>query len=241
MASLAVRLYRQVRTGTPSLRPVRNPGYLRRPVISLRRLRRWHQGQRRHPNLRVDRHQPVMNARTALALLIFIASCAGPLPSAPESPPGSATAPRVCAGREGSVVDIATEPPWREFSDYRDWWTADGGCLLRIDVIADRQGPEHCGYEKARVMITGIPVGNRYTNQRDAVEFVRDPDNAQRDAETSAAFDPDAQLPDVAEDTGYRTTETELWVDPTDGSGVYLVRGDRVERWPRDPTPAVCS
>jgi len=195
---------------------------------------------------------PPRPAWTALVLSAAITGCVGPIPPTNESIPGhpggvtpgasaSDIAARVCSGREGSVVDVATEPDWRQFSDYRQWWTAEGGCLIRIDVLADRPGPEHCGYESSRVIITGIPFGARYSNQRDAAEFVRDPDNVLGDAATSNAFDPDVQLPERAQDTGFRTIDTQLWVDPTDGSSIYLVLGDRVERWPRDPTPTICS
>src|SRR5215475_11397071 len=61
--------------------------------------------------------------------------------------------PQRCHGPAGSPTDVDHEPPWRAYADYREWTTNDG-CLVRIDVLADRQGPEHCGYQDARVIIT---------------------------------------------------------------------------------------
>ncbi|MGH3029199.1 MAG: hypothetical protein ACRDNE_00255 [Gaiellaceae bacterium] len=57
--------------------------------------------------------------------------------------------PRACEAPAGSVTDVAHEPDWRRFADYQPWTTVDG-CLVRIDVLADRPGPEHCGFESAR-------------------------------------------------------------------------------------------
>ena len=134
-----------------------------------------------------------------------------------------------------------TEPPWRQFAEYRLWATADTGCLLRIDVIGDRPGPEHCGFEDARVIITGIPVGARYSDPTNTAEYVRDPRNVLGDASTASAFDPDAELPEGAVDTGFRQEGTELWLDPTDAAAIFLVTGEIVERWPRDSTPTMCD
>jgi hypothetical protein len=138
------------------------------------------------------------------------------------------------------MTDVATEPDWRQFSDYREWRSADG-CLVRIDVLADRPGPEHCGFEDARVIITGIPFGARYTDSTNAANYVRDPGNVFDDEATAAALDLDAQLPEGAEDTGLREGGTELWVDPDDNSAIYLVGQNTVERWPLDPEPAGCT
>lgn len=146
----------------------------------------------------------------------------------------------VCDAPEGSVNDVATEPDWRQFAEYRDWTTADG-CLIRIDVLADGHGPEHCGFESARVIVTGIPVGARYTDASDDAEYIRDPDNVFGDPDTAAAFDPDATLPAGAEDTGFRQGDTELWVDPADESAIYLVTGPSIESWPLDLEPTVCT
>lgn len=119
--------------------------------------------------------------------------------------------------------------------------TANGGCPVRIDVLADRPGPAHCGYQAARVIITGIPVGVRYTDDSNAADYVRDPDNVFDDPAIASAFDPHAQLPPDAVDTGLRQEATQLWVDPINRSAIYLVTGSSVERWPLDPDPAVCS
>jgi hypothetical protein len=147
--------------------------------------------------------------------------------------------PHACTAEAGSVTDIAGEPDWRRWADYRAWTTGDG-CLVRIDVLADRPGPAHCGYESARVIITGKPVGTRYGPSRYTDHYVRDPDNAFGDAATAAAFDADVELPEGAVDTVFRQGATELWVDPSDGAAIYLVSGESVERWPLDPEPTLC-
>lgn len=147
---------------------------------------------------------------------------------------------RECDAPDGSVNDVASEPDWRQFAEYREWTTADG-CLLRIDVLADRPGPEHCGFEAARVIITGIPVGARYADESNGAEYIRDPEDVFGDPDTAAAFDPDAELPAGAEDTGFREGETELWVDPTDESAIYLVTGTSTESWPLDLEPTGCA
>jgi len=138
------------------------------------------------------------------------------------------------------VTDVATEPDWRGFGEYREWTTADG-CLLRIDVLGDRPGPAHCGFESARVIVTGSPVGARYTDASDAAEYIRDPDDVFGDPVIAAAFDPNAELPATAEDTGFRNEGWELWIVPGDETAIYLLTGTTTELWPRDLEPTGCA
>jgi hypothetical protein len=199
---------------------------------------------------------------TGVALLTLLAACtlAGTGPSETPSPQISPSAepsstisptatpavsatadtPRRCPAQEGSVNDVATEPPWRQFTESRQWTTADG-CLIRIDVLVDRAGPVHCGFEAARVIVTGIPVGNRSTSSLDSYEYIRDPTDVFGDPVTAAAFDPDADLPVSGSDTGFRNEGTQLWVDVLDPSSIYLVSEDSIERWPLDPEPTGCT
>lgn len=162
--------------------------------------------------------------------------------SAPTLEPTTAPSDSIavtCAAPAGAVTDVASEPNWRRYGDYRMWTAADG-CLVRIDVLADRPGPAHCGWQTARVIITGIPIGARYSDERNDANYVRDPDNVFGDPATALAFDPDADLPPGAVDRGFRQRATELWVDPADGSVIYLVTGTSIERWPLDSQPAIC-
>jgi hypothetical protein len=181
----------------------------------------------------------------ALAPLVLIAGAWGAPETDERSPersgpaPSGALEPHACEAERGAVTDVAGEPDWRRWADYRPWTTADE-CLVRIDVLADLPGPAHCGYQSARVIITGKPVGTEYGGPGNSAEYVRDPENVFGDATTAAAFDPDAELPEGAVDT-VRQGATELWVDPSDGSGIYLVSGGSVERWPLDPTPTLCE
>lgn len=179
--------------------------------------------------------------RMSLGLLTTIlVGCGGSTPSPTRDGVSTDAPPVICPAREGSVVDVASEPDWRQHADYRPWTTADGNCLIRIDVIADRQGPAHCGWQAARVIVTGIPVGARYADDRNDAVYVRDPDDVFDDPATASAFDPDADLPEGAVDTGWRQGDTELWIDPADVTAIYLRLGTSTERWPLDTEPAGC-
>lgn len=182
--------------------------------------------------------QQLALAVAGVLLVVTVSGCTGASPSASststQTPAG--TFPVTCAG----AIDVTTEPNWRQYADYRPWTTADG-CLVRIDVLADRPGPAHCGYEAARVITTGVAIGARYTDESSSATYVRDPTNVFGDPITAAAFDPQATLPGSAVDTGLRQGATQLWVDPTHPSAIYLVSGASVERWPLDPNPAGCS
>ena len=148
------------------------------------------------------------------------------------SPPAVVTGPtRRCRSERGSVTDVAHEPDYRRWSNYADWTTQEG-CLLRIDVLAERSGPKHCNYEKARVLVTGRPVGNRHTSPQDAAHYIRDPHGVFRRPRVQAGFDPDAALPEDATDTGYRRGSVQLWSVPG-AAAVFMVDGDTIERWPR--------
>lgn len=131
---------------------------------------------------------------------------------------------------------IASEPDWRHFADYRPWTRND--CLIRIDVLADRPGVAPCSWGSVRAIITGTPLGARYTNAKDDVEYTRDPDNVMG---LAVELDLDARSPEGAVDTSYRSGATELWIDPSEGTSIYLVESDHTERWPRVDNAQVCS
>lgn len=98
---------------------------------------------------------------TLLALAIAMAGCGGSdaLPDAAETAPPVA---RACESAPGSITDLQSEPAaWRAGVNGREWTTADG-CRVRIDVVADYDGPEHCGLGSARRIVVGHPVGARY-------------------------------------------------------------------------------
>ena len=132
--------------------------------------------------------------------------------------------------------DVTGEPPWRQYADYQDWFV--GGCLVRIDVLADRPGPEHCGFQSVRVLITGDPLGTPYTTASDDIEYVRDADNVMGLAPGLVL---QTTLPATAIDSGYRSASGEqLWTVPDDTSGVYVVGDAGVEWWPRAES-VLCS
>lgn len=155
-------------------------------------------------------------------------------PTDPAGPGAAAT--RACPADDGAATDVAHEPDWRQYADYTDW-TDLAGCLVRIDVLAERPGPDHCGFERATVLITGRPFGARYTTSTDDVEYVRDPEGVFGDPQLRAGFDPDATLPATAVDSGFRRDGVALWHDPADASAVWLVGPDHTERWPAGEPP----
>ena len=168
--------------------------------------------------------------------LLLVACADGETPESTAN--GGGTAPAVtpttvpCDERADPDLDVATEPDWRRYAAYRDW-TRDG-CIVRIDVLADRPGPDHCGWEATRVIITGLTLGERFTSASDDVEYVRDPGNV---LGLPVAFRTDVLLPTSAIDSGYRSGDAELWTDPTDADGIYVIERGTVEWWPRAEAP----
>jgi hypothetical protein len=96
-------------------------------------------------------------------------------------------------------------------------------------VLADRYGAENCGNESVRVIIAGSPLGTRHSGVDDSVEYIRDPLDV---FGLATQLDLDAILPTGAVDSGYRSGDTELWIDPADASAIFIVDGERIERWP---------
>ena len=197
------------------------------------------------------RRQILRGARTAVLLLLAcVAAGCGNVSSASSSAAtteeltqGAPAAeddptPRECDAAQGSVVDIETEPDWRAYANYRAW--ADTrGCLIRIDILADRPGPAHCGYENTRVIIMGQDYGEPYTSVADAVEYVKDPAGAYGDPQLADAYRSDSPLPRDAVDSGARLQDTALWLDP-DEEFVYLVGPEDTQWLPRG-TATACA
>ena len=62
----------------------------------------------------------------------------------------------------------------RQSGNYRVW-TRDG-CVVRIGVITDRAGPEHCEFQSVRVIITGSTIGQQVTGVETSVVYIRGPE-----------------------------------------------------------------
>ena len=140
--------------------------------------------------------------------------------------------------RSEAATEVASEPPYTATYLHR-WRTADG-CPVRLDYVMTRTGEGSCGGTGAADLLTGWPLGASHDHRPFRI-FVRDPDNIFEDRRTSDLFDEDADLPHDAVDTGFRQDEEELWMRPGDDAFVYLVRDDKVERWPLDRTPPGCA
>lgn len=115
-------------------------------------------------------------------------------------------------------------------------WTRDG-CEVSVEVLLDRSGPAECGFDSARVLVVGWPLGTPFLPvDVPDLEYVRDPLDVY---DLGIGFEALDELPDGAVDTGYRREDTSLWMDPTDPSSIYLV-GEIIERWPL-ATPPLCA
>lgn len=181
---------------------------------------------------------------TGLVVVLATAGCAdasgaGDASTTTSTFPAELPEPRVCDAPIETPIDVEGEPPWRQFAEYLPWTDRDG-CLIRIDVLAERPGPEHCGWERARVLISGIPLGVLYTGTTDSIEFVRDPEGVFDVPEFVDGFAILDELPADAIDTNYRQGERELWLSPSDPQAAYLKSPVSVERWPQAQVP-VCS
>lgn len=101
-------------------------------------------------------------------------------------------------------------------------WTDTSGERISTETVRSGPGSANCGSDAAIFLTV-----------EDALYF-RDPDGVMGEW-TTTSFDGDAKLPATATDTGYRTGEASLWLDP--GGDAYFVLPGRVERWPRSIEP----
>jgi hypothetical protein len=176
-----------------------------------------------------------------LALSLTLVGCrasAGLVADAgPSEPSSAATAkPHACSAPINSPLDVASEPPFRIQAAYEKW-TDKQGCLVRIDVLFERPGPARCNFQETRVIGVGTPFGARYASAADSQQYVRDPNGVYKNPALVAGFNPMADLPGSAQDSGFRRGDWELWLDPQEPSGIYLKRGRLIERWPRGEVP----
>jgi hypothetical protein len=68
----------------------------------------------------------------------------------------------------------------------------------------------------------------------------RDPKGVLPSTWFETKYDGGVELPSDAKDTGYRQGDQRLW-RAADGSAVFVVSGDRVERWPAPVQPVGCK
>lgn len=97
-------------------------------------------------------------------------------------------------------------------------WTDRDGNRVPTSTITTMAGAEHCDWQS----ITFLQLNDR--------QYLRDPQHLLAES-TVQPYDPDAQLPTDAVDTGYRRGDHQLWLSP-DSTIAYLVTNNGVEAWP---------
>jgi hypothetical protein len=113
------------------------------------------------------------------------------------------------------------EPLSRDLAPWRD----DAGSLISTQRLGTQQGPGHCGWASTTWLL--------YRGQ----SFVRDPLGVLKDS-SATTFETNTSLPAGAVRTGYHSWRFALWRGSS-ATSVYVVTGNRVERWPR--TAAGCA
>ena len=103
-------------------------------------------------------------------------------------------------------------------------WTDVNGDPVSTELVRSNPGPEHCGWHLAI-----------FLNVDDGL-FFRDPEGVMSQWTTTTFAIVDS-IPATAVDSGYRSGDTVLWLDP--GADAYVVTDERIERWPRSTDPII--
>ena len=163
--------------------------------------------------------------------------------------------PEGCAAVPGSATDLSAEPVGRlAHGDGPHRWTDTNGCPVRIDVIEQYAGPEHCGWQDATFLTVGDPIGTPFAGASSR-RYFWDPKNVVRQGASTSSSSPVApgarpetrttipvaELPGSAEDTSFRDGNAQLWANGDDPYVVYRVIGDVAERWVSAEPWMVCA
>ena len=147
-----------------------------------------------------------------------------------------------CETGTGSALDLTAEPatwtvgvPWAVGDDGMTRWYDGDGCPIRLDVIGQSWGPEHCGMEGARFLNTPPfadldPADERRT-------YVFDPDRtlSHRSADDWGRRATLTERPPGLTDTGLRSADRyEIWVEAATDDEIWLIRGDEHQVWRLD-------
>jgi hypothetical protein len=125
--------------------------------------------------------------------------------------------------------------------DWDDAWVDAQGRRVSEDVIVSYRGAGHCDWESAVFLELAWPVGHPQPTFAGKRLYVRDADGRFAD-NLESTFEDDATLPAEARFSGYRRDDAELWISPSEAhTEVYIVRGERVERWPRAREVIACA
>ncbi|HJP70132.1 MAG TPA: hypothetical protein VJ975_00230 [Candidatus Limnocylindria bacterium] len=122
----------------------------------------------------------------------------------------------------GGVVDLGPEQ--------RAWTNLDTGMIL-IDIV----GPQHCGWQSARMLHVNRPDGSFWK------QYLRDPQGVFDEARLLDTYAEGVELPRDASDSRYRSPDGyELWFSESD-TAAYVVTPHGVERWPRPADGIGCA
>lgn len=124
----------------------------------------------------------------------------------------------------------------------KPWLDSNGKTVPTNQIVSTYRGPDHCEWDSAVFLNLGWPPGTyaEYPSSS-ARQYVRDPEGL-FESEHLAPLDLDVKLPPDARYTGYHLDEIELWIRSADADeAVYIVRPERVERWPRLARHTICA
>ena len=107
-------------------------------------------------------------------------------------------------------------------------WEDAAGRRVPVTRVRSYKGAEHCSWTR----ITFLLVGSR--------QYVRDPDGV-LSSSLRGAFGRAAELPEGAEDTGWRRDGRRLWLTPDAAYLVDLADPEDIERWPAAPERIGCA
>lgn len=116
----------------------------------------------------------------------------------------------------------------------KQWLDSTGEAVPSELIVSTHRISEHCLWGSAVFLRLGWPPGTaaEYPSSS-ARQYVRDPEGL-FESEHLAPHALDVKLPPDARYTGYHLDKIELWISRADANGaVYIVRPERVERWPR--------
>ncbi|MGH2996523.1 MAG: hypothetical protein ACRDM9_09420, partial [Gaiellaceae bacterium] len=102
-------------------------------------------------------------------------------------------------------------------------------------------GRDHCGWGSVVFLHASWPPGTAAEFGADVRQYLRDPDGLLGPEPLLTTFDVDSELPAALKDTGYRRGEVELWLSASRAEAAFLVRRNRVERWPRARELIACA